>query len=135
MYSLDEIKNVLSGDYGFHQAKAIDEVKTILENGEMTDNSDVPFVLEIGNLDIEITIKWNEDDTAYLEYFCCIRKDGEWESYNNADTEVNLDVPDLESEMFRVLNEYADKHKLSFFSQNQESEDNVSDEKEDDLER
>lgn len=137
LYTLEEIKNVLSGDYCFHAAKTIDEIKQILESDDMPFDN-VPFVLEVGNLDIEITIYADDDhDHLFLGYYCCVRKDGEWESYDEIDTEVNLDTPDLEAEMFRVLSEYADKHNLSFFSQNHELPDTISvqNENEADLER
>jgi len=138
LYSLDKIKEVLSNDYAFHQSKTIDEVKRILKTGEMSDNNDVPFVLEAGNLDIEITIKWNEDDKAYLEYFCCVRTDGEWESFEEIPYTVDLDVPDLEAEMFRVLDKFAEERALCFFAQNEHTRQSgqfIEGENEYDLER
>lgn len=118
MYSLAAMKQILGDDYGFHQSKTVDEVKRILATGEMPDNDDVPFMLEAGNLDIEINIQFDIEPIT-LEYFCCVRIDGKWESYNEILDEVNLDAPDLETEMFRVLSKYAEEEGLSFFAQNE----------------
>jgi len=118
MYELDTIKEVLGDDYRFHPSKTIDEVKRILTTNEMTDNNDVAFMLEAGNLDIEITIYWDDDEHPYLGYYCCLRENGEWSSYGSIDDEVNLDVPDLETEMFRVLDKFAEEQGLSFFKEN-----------------
>jgi len=129
MYTLDAMKKVLGDDYAFHQNKTVEGVKKILETGEMPDNNNVPFVLEVGNLDIEITINCVEAITdngvepepISLGYFCCIRENGEWESYGEAPYAVDLDVPDIEAEMFRVLNEFAQERGLSFFAQNEQT--------------
>lgn len=118
MYPLEEIKQVLGDDYNFKSSMSVDELKKVIESGIMPDDN-VPVVLEVGNLDIEITIYSNEDDDSlYLGYFCCLRKDGVWDSYNDIFDAVNLDVPELEAEMYRVLAKYADEKNLSFFTQN-----------------
>jgi len=123
MVLLDEMKRVLGTDYGFHQKMSVDEIKKILEEGDMDGNDDVPIVLEAGNLDIEMVINFGEYlndvriEPVSLEYFCCVRIDGDWESHNTIFDEVNLDVPDIESEMFRVLSKYAKEKGLNFFSQ------------------
>ena len=125
MYELDAMKKVLGDGYKFTQSKTIEEIKKILETGEMDGNDTVPFVLEAGNLDIEVNIKWTESDDendkekAYLEYFCCIRKDGEWESFEEIPFFVNLNAPDMEAEMFKVLDKYADRRGFSFFADNE----------------
>lgn len=125
MFLLDEMKRVLGSDYGFHQSMSIEEIKKILEKDEMNGTNNVPFMLEAGNLDIEMVIDPGEylNDVKVkpvsLEYFCCVRTDGEWESHDTIFEEVNLDVPDVESEMFRVLCKYAKEEGLSFFSQDQ----------------
>jgi hypothetical protein len=127
-YSLDAMKKVLGDDYGFHQSKTVEEVKRILETGEMPDENNVPFVLEAGNLDIEITIRYGmgvitqngaEPEPMSIGYFCCVRENGEWASHDNIDENVNLDAPDIESEMFRVLVKYAEEQSLSFFASNE----------------
>ena len=123
-YALLAMKKVLSDDYAFHQSKTVDEVKRILETGEVPDNDTVLFVLQAGNLDIEININCGEylNDVRIspisLEYFCCVRKDGEWGSFEEIPTPVNLDVPDLEAEMFNVLENFAATRGLSFFASN-----------------
>ena len=119
MYTLEEIKEVLGDDYAFKQTKTIEEVKKILETGEMADNNDVPFVLEAGNLDVEVFIYFDEGMPPFLGYYCCVREDGCWESYGDLEDRVNLDVPDLEAEMFRVLAKFAEEYSLSFFVQNE----------------
>jgi len=101
---------------------SVDEIKIILENEDMSGNYNVPFVLEAGNLDIEMVIDFGEylndvrTEPVSLEYFCCVRIDGEWESYDIIFDDVILDVPDIEAEMFRVLSKYAEEKGLSFFS-------------------
>ncbi len=93
-YSLDEIKLALGDDYKFHQFKTVDEIKHILTTHiltteEMPDNQNVMFVLEVGNLDIEMIIRFGmgviskkgiEMEPMTIGYFCCVRKNGEWES-------------------------------------------------------
>jgi hypothetical protein len=128
MYELNAMKTVLGDDYAFKQTKTVEEVKKILETGEMEGNNTTPFVLQAGNLDIEMNIKnfgtgvitenGVETEPISLEYFCCIRKYGEWESYEEIPYPVNLNVSDLEAEMFRVLDKFAEKRALSFFAEN-----------------
>jgi hypothetical protein len=129
IYTLEKMKNVLGDDYAFHQTKTVDEVKKILATGEMpeNDNDNVPFVLEAGNLDIEMTINYGvgvisengtEVEPLSIGYFCCVRTNGEWESFEEIPYAVNLDVPDLEAEMFRVLDKFAEKRALSYFAEN-----------------
>ena len=113
MYTIEEIKKILAKDYHFHSSITVNEVRQILEKNSMPDN-DAPFVLTVGNLDIEIII-YDCDNRLSLGYICCIRKDGKWEIYDNIDGEVNLNAPDLEVEMFKVLSAFADKNDLSFF--------------------
>ena len=128
MYELNAIKKVLGDDYKFHQSKTVDEVKRILATGEMEGNDTVAFVLEAGNLDIEINIDnfamgvitedRIETEPLSLSYFCCVRTDGEWESFEGIPCVVDLDVPDIEAEMFRVLDKFAELRGLSFFAEN-----------------
>jgi len=128
LYELNAIKKVLGYDYKFHQTKTIEEVKKILETGEMDGNDTTPFVLEVGNLDIEINIKnfgmgvitenSIETEPLSLEYFCCVRINGEWESLESIPCTVDLDVSDIETEMYRVLEKFAELRGLSFFAEN-----------------
>ena len=128
MYELRAIKKVLGDDYKFHQSKTIDEVKWILATGEMEGNDNVPFVLEVGNLDIEMNINnfamgvitkdGIETKPLSLSYFCCVRTNGEWESFEEIPYAVDLNVPDIEAEMFRVLGKFAEERSLSFFAEN-----------------
>jgi hypothetical protein len=123
-YALPAMKKILCDDYAFHQSKTVDEIKKILETGEFPDNDTVLFVLQAGNLDIEININCGEylNDVRIspvsLEYFCCVCKDGEWASFEEIPTAVNLDAPDLEAEMFHVLENFAATRGLSFFASN-----------------
>ena len=85
-------------------------------------------ILEVGNLDIELcSFQLTEygyevagidpdDEMAgrYLGYFCCVRENGEWQSYDEIFEKVNLDTGDLEREMFRVLDKYAQEKGLSY---------------------
>ena len=121
MYLLEEIKQVLGDDYNFKSSKTVAELKEILATNDLPQDN-VPVVLEVGNLDIEITIYANEDcEGLTLGYFCCLRTDGIWDSYDDIFDTVNLDVPDLEAEMYRVLAKYADEKNLSFFAQNEQT--------------
>lgn len=143
LYSLDAMKKVLGDDYGFHQTKTVDEIKKILETGEMDGNDNVAIVLEAGNLDIELMINFGEYRNDELitpihpEYFCCVRTNGEWASYDEISEPVNLDVPDIEAEMFRILDKFAEERSLTFFTQNDRSTQNqqsLETEDEDDME-
>jgi hypothetical protein len=129
-YSLAAMKKVLGDDYKFHQSKTIDEVKKILETGDFPDKNTIPFALQVGNLDIKVIINrfnmavFSEDgvitEPRSLEYFCRIRKDGKLEGFEEIPALVNLDVPDLEAEMFSVLDSFATTRGLSFFASNED---------------
>ena len=58
----------------------------------------------------------------WLGYDCCRKSDGEWESFDTISDEVNLDVPSIENEMFRVLDKFAEENNLSYFTQEQEND-------------
>lgn len=128
LFSLEATKEILGDDYSFHQTKTVDEVKRILETGAMEGNDTTPFVLVAGNLDIEMNIdnfamgviaeNGAKTEPLSLSYFCCVRKDGEWESFEEIPDAVNLDAADLEQEMFRILKKFAEEHELSFFISN-----------------
>ncbi|MDL2293795.1 DUF4314 domain-containing protein [Ruminococcaceae bacterium OttesenSCG-928-D13] len=117
-YSLEEIKRELGEGYRFHQAMTVEDVKQCLAAGDFPSDTDVLFVLEAGNLDIEVNLYVDEDKPPRLGYFCCVRANGEWESYNDILDEVNLDAPNFEAEMFRVLEKYAKSESLDFMAQN-----------------
>jgi len=73
------------------------------------------FILEAGNLDIELCLfVKNDSSEEYLGYYCCEKVNGTWESYDEIYEKVNLDVPDIEKEMFRVLEKYAEENGLTF---------------------
>ena len=143
MHELSEMKKILGDDYKFHQTKTVDEIKRILATGEMEGDDTVPFVLEAGNLDIEmfidnfgmgvISANGIETEPLSLSYFCCVRTNGEWESFREIPYAVDLDVPDIEVEMFKVLDKFAEEHSLCFIMEN-ESEQTLESEGEDDLE-
>lgn len=127
MYTLKELKEILGDDYRFHQHKTVEEMKEILEMGERP-TDDVPVILEVGNLDLEITVYGNgtENDPLFWGYYCCVRNEGMWSSYDDLPDEVNLDVADIESEMFKILDRFAEEHGLSFFTQNEQLPQNES---------
>jgi len=119
MYLLQELKEMLGDDYKFSASLTTEQVKEILQNKDFTYSDDVPFVLEAGNLDVEITI-FTDNERIWLGYDCCHKVDGEWESYDVIPDAVNLDVKDIEAEMFRVLDKFAEENGLSYFNQEQE---------------
>lgn len=129
LYNLEKMKETLGSRYSFHQSKSIDDIKKILETGEMEGNDTVPFVLEVGNLDIEMNINNSatgvltdngvETSPLTLSYYCCVCTNGEWESYDDIPYTVNLDAPDIETEMFSVLDRFALERCLSFFDENE----------------
>jgi len=57
-----------------------------------------------------------DDEAAgrYLGYYCCVKQNGEWQSYNEIFEKVNFDTPDIEKEMFRVLHKYVEEKGLNF---------------------
>lgn len=116
MYSLNELKMLLGDECEFKALLTTARVKEILENKEFSYSDHVPFVLEVGNLDIEITI-FADMEKLWLGYDCCQKVDGEWESYDVIPDPVNLDVEDIEAEMFRVLDNFAKENGLSYFTQ------------------
>jgi len=132
LYSLVTTKEELGDDYSFHQSMTIDEIKKTLETGDMESNDNVANMLENGNLDIELIINFDEYDgngrekPTTLEYFCCVRKNGEWQSYDEIPIEVNINAPNIETEMFYVLRKYAEKEGLSFFGQNKSIDEKYS---------
>jgi hypothetical protein len=109
-------------DYKFHSpnksglaqytALVADGIKT--ENPDMNNSNSIDtfYVLEVGNLDIELCSFAKDNGEQYLGYYCCIKENGEWESHDEIYEKVNLDVTDLEKEMFRVLYNYTDEKGL-----------------------
>ena len=129
IYTIEAMKKILGNDYSYHQAKTVEEVKKILETDEMGSNTNfAPFLLQVGSLSIEANIDFGEYDehgnltgSQRFDYCCCIRGDnGEWSSYIEVHDKVNIDVPDMEVEMFGVLVKFAEEQGLSFFSQEDE---------------
>lgn len=86
------------------------------ENPEKDNSStiDVFHVLEVGNLDVELCSFAKENGEEYLGYYCCVKTDGEWQSHSEIYEKVNLGVPNIEKEMFRVLENYAEEKGLKF---------------------
>lgn len=121
MYQLEDLKELLGGDYKFTALLSAEKVQEILTKNDFEYSDDVPFVLEAGKLDIEITI-FADSDHMWLGYDCCRKSDGEWESFDTISDEVNLDVPSIENEMFRVLDKFAEENNLSYFTQEQEND-------------
>jgi len=113
------LKKMLGEKYIFRQSKTVDEVKKILEMGEMetTGENIVPFGIRAGNLDIEVTIYFDKGLSPYLGYYCSAFENGFWESYGDLEDRVNLDVPDIEAEMFKILVKFSEACSLSFFDQ------------------
>ena len=121
MCQLEDLKELLGDDYKFTALLSAEKVQEIIEKNDFEYSDDVPFVLEAGNLDIEITI-FADNEHMWLGYDCCRKSDGEWESFDTISDEVNLDVPSIENEMFRVLDKFAEENNLSYFTQEQEND-------------
>jgi hypothetical protein len=99
---------------------ALENLKKILEGNYESFADEVVFVLNAGCVNIEATIYLTSKGLT-IGYDCCIKDrviDGDWISYDSIPDEVNLDVDDMESEMFRVLDNFVTEHGLSYFNFN-----------------
>ena len=120
MDTLQNLKQRLGTDYQFKVTLALENLKRILEGNYESFADEVVFVLNAGCVNIEATIYLSAKGLT-IGYDCCIKDrviDGDWISYDSIPDEVNLDVDDMEAEMFRVLDKFVTEHGLSYFNFN-----------------
>jgi len=144
MTEMEKLKKQLGEQYRFGMIMSLSDVKIILENNNNKFYSDmVVFSLLVGCVGIEATIMdrclrpkkpnqtseklllfYNPDSIVtdlFIRYDVIIKAkqaDGQWCSYEPLETEVNLDVKDMEQEMFRILYYFAQDQGLSFTEYN-----------------
>ena len=123
MDTLQNLKQRLGTDYQFNVTLSLENLRKILNENYESFADEVVFVLNAGCVNIEATIYLSAKGLS-IGYDCCIKDrdlDGDWISYNSIPDKVNLDVNDMEAEMFRVLNKFVTEHGLSYFEFNDTS--------------
>jgi hypothetical protein len=130
MNTLENLKQMLGDDYSFHATLSQEKVREVLKENDVNYADEVVFVLNVGYVNIEATIfvsSLSKDGSKIImniSYDCCIKDrelDGDWISYDSIPDDVNLDVDDMEIEMFRVLDNFVAEHGLSYFEFNDTS--------------
>jgi hypothetical protein len=133
MYTLENLKQMLGDDYSFHATLSLEKVREVLKENDVNFADEVVFMLNAGYVNIEATIfvsslsKDGSQIIMRISYDCCIKDrefDGDWISYDSIPDEVNLDVEDIETEMFKVLDKFVTEHGLSYFEFNETSNNN-----------
>jgi hypothetical protein len=122
MNKLEEIKKILGKDYEFQSRMYPQKVKQVLEQNDESCCDEVVYVLNAGCVNIEMTL-FLSGASLVAGYDCCIKDrelNGDWISYDTIPDEVNLDVDDIETEMFRILDAFVQKEKLSYTELNSE---------------
>jgi hypothetical protein len=120
MITLEELKQRLGTEYQFQVTLSLENLRKILNSNYDSFADEVVFVLNAGFVNIEATIYLTAKGLT-IGYDCCIKDrelNGDWISYDVIPDEVNLDVDDMEAEMFRVLDKFVTKHGLSYFAYN-----------------
>lgn len=107
-------------EYKFVKNIEISEFKSKLKDKSFNIYEiDVPFQIEFGYIDIELTVR---DEDYLMDYFICIKDSTGWKSFDCADEEVNLDnintIEELEAKMFGILMYEAKKHNLHWSKPN-----------------
>jgi hypothetical protein len=133
MYTLENLKQKLGDDYSFHATLSLEKVREVLKENDVNFADEVVFVLNAGYVNIEATIfvsSLSKDGSKIImsiSYDCCIKDrelDGDWISYDSIPDEVNLNVSDMETEMFKVIDKFVTEHCLSYFEFNDTSNNN-----------
>jgi hypothetical protein len=127
MNVLENLKQMLGNDYSFHAILSLEKTREVLKENDVNFADEVAFVLNAGQVNIEATIfvshlsKDGGKIVMGIGYDCCIKDrelGGDWISYDAISDEVNLNVDDMEAEMFRVLDKFVFEHGLSYFNYN-----------------
>jgi hypothetical protein len=120
MDTLQNLKQRLGTDYQFNVTLSLENLRKILNENYESFADEVVFVLNAGCVNIEATIYLSAKGLS-IGYDCCILDsdlDGDWISYDSIPDKVNLDVDNMEAEMFRVLDKFVTEHGLSYFECN-----------------
>jgi len=101
--------------YKYTQSHTIEELKDFKSIKDIYINNNL-VVLELGNIDIELTISdAGEGELISGYYICTVNDKGndviEWESYDWAEDEVII-TDNLERDMFNIMIKYAKENKL-----------------------
>jgi hypothetical protein len=126
MNTLENLKQMLGDDYSFHATLSLEKVREVLKENDVNFTDEVVFVLNAGHVNIEATIfvsSLSKDGSIIMSigYDCCIKDRelrGDWISYDSIPDDINLNVEDMEAEMFRVLDKFVFEHGLSYFNYN-----------------
>ena len=121
MKLLSHLKNELGSGYSFTSKYSKQEVQRILKSNSPKHSDDVPYSLEAGCVSIEMTI-FHDGNRLYTGYDVCVRAHEaplQWSSYASLPEKVNLDVEDMEKEMFRILNNFVKENNLSYTELNE----------------
>ena len=92
-----------------------DEFIKSIEDNNRNPSADVPYMLEFGNVDLEMTI---DADTGKPYYYICIRTKDTWLSYEPASEPVNLNTYDIERAMYNTLMRQVSQNDLNIFNYN-----------------
>jgi hypothetical protein len=116
MNPLQKLKDSLGDDYSFHAELSLVKLKEILTSQDLSYTDTVAFMLNAGCVNIEATVFLSADGLT-IGYDCCVKdreNDGDWISYDVIPEPVNLDVDDMELEMFQVLDRFIIERGVSY---------------------
>ena len=124
--SLEKLKAVLGDKYKFTADYDLDTIRQAMRENNDDFAGKVPYVLEADCVDIEVEILGDgvsdlRDDAnrLYADYNICVKIDEDnWRTFDSLPQEVNFDVPDMEAEMFRILDAYVTEHGLLYIEPN-----------------
>jgi len=116
---LETMKNLLGNKYKFTSDYENDEIRKAVNENDENIYGEVPYVLEAGCVDIEVEILGEEDEPMYGCYNICVKIDEvNWRTFDSLPEIVDFNVPDMEAEMFRLLDEYVSANNLSYTEPN-----------------
>lgn len=116
--TLDNFKEFFSDRYKFTADYDLDAVRKAIYENNREFAGEVPYVLEAGCVNIEVEIL-DDDGRVYADYNICVKiDDDEWRTFDSLADEVDFDVPDMEAEMSRILDEYVTKNNLTYTQYN-----------------
>lgn len=113
--TLDNFKNLMADRYKFTASHDLDTIRKAIAENNFDFCGEVPYVLEAGTVDIEVEILGEENDKLYADYHICVQIDEKnWRTFDTLPEVVDFDVPDIEAEMFRLLDNFVTDNNLSY---------------------
>lgn len=127
MYNIQENYNIpfqqaqQMNEYSFKSATqySLSELNGIISRNNGNEINDAVFILEFGNIDIELNILPLDNNYYDIGYFVCIKSANGWQSDDYTDKEFNItDLDNIEEIMYNELMKYASSHNLYWSKEN-----------------